>query len=76
MDARPFGQILLVIGGIIAIVGLFFYLNGPRWFPWLGRLPGDIRIETEHTRFYFPIVTCLIISLVLSLILMLISRLR
>jgi len=35
---------------------------------WLGRLPGDIRIEREHSAFYFPIVTCIIISIVLSLL--------
>jgi hypothetical protein len=48
-------------------------------WPWLsklglGRLPGDIRIETENGMFYFPIVTCLIISVVLSLILWLFRR--
>jgi DUF2905 family protein len=35
---------------------------------WLGRLPGDVRIEREHSAFYFPIVTCIIISILLSLL--------
>jgi hypothetical protein len=62
---------LIVIGCVIAAVGLFW--------PWLsklglGRLPGDIRIETEDGGFYFPIVTCIVISVVLSLILWLMRR--
>jgi hypothetical protein len=43
---------------------------------WLGRLPGDIRIEREHSSFYFPIVTCIVISIVLSLLLSLFSIFR
>jgi Protein of unknown function (DUF2905) len=62
---------LIIIGLAIAAVGLFW--------PWLsrlglGRLPGDIRIETEGGGFYFPLMTCLIISVVLSLVLWLIRR--
>ena len=62
---------LIIIGLAIAAVGLFW--------PWLsklglGRLPGDIRIETESGGFYFPLMTCLIISVVLSLVLWLIRR--
>jgi hypothetical protein len=57
---------LIVIGAVLLLAGL-------AW-PWLsklglGRLPGDIRIETESGGFYFPIVTCLVISVVLSLLL-------
>jgi hypothetical protein len=43
--------------------------------PWLGRLPGDIRIEGEHTRFYFPITTCVVLSLVLSAVAWLVRNL-
>ena len=62
---------LIIIGLAIAGVGLVW--------PWLsklglGRLPGDIRIETESGGFYFPLMTCLIISVVLSLVLWLIRR--
>jgi hypothetical protein len=62
---------LILIGVVIVAAGLLW--------PWLsklglGRLPGDIRIETENGIFYFPIVTCLIISIVLSLILWLFRR--
>ena len=62
----------------LIVVGIALVLIGLAW-PWiaklgLGRLPGDIRIEGEHGGFYFPIVTCLIISGALSLILWLLRR--
>ena len=64
-------RVLIVIGAVLLLVGL-------AW-PWLsgfglGRLPGDIRIETDHGVFFFPIVTCLIISVVLSLVIWFIRR--
>jgi len=43
---------------------------------WLGRLPGDIRIDREHSVFYFPVVTCIILSVILSLLLSLFSIFR
>ena len=57
----------------LIIIGLIMVAAGLMW-PWLsklglGRLPGDIRIETEGGGFYFPIVTCIVISVVLSLLL-------
>ena len=56
-----------MIVGVVALLLGFFLWSGfaPKW---LGRLPGDIRIEREQGAFYFPIVTCIIISIVLSLI--------
>lgn len=59
------GWTLVIAGVAIATIGLFFVF-GPS-IPWLGRLPGDIRIEGEQTRFYFPITTCILLSVVLSL---------
>jgi Protein of unknown function (DUF2905) len=62
---------MLVIGGlVIAGIGLIWVLapNLPKW----GRLPGDIVIERANGRFYFPIVTCIVISVVLSLVMWLI----
>ncbi len=57
---------LLIIGGIVLVViGLLWQVGG-RFLP-LGRLPGDIVVEKENMRFYFPVVTCIIISIVLSL---------
>jgi Protein of unknown function (DUF2905) len=62
----------------LIVVGIVLVLAGLAW-PWiarlgLGRLPGDIVIEREHVRFYFPIVTGLLISLILSLILWLLRK--
>lgn len=59
-------------------IGILIVLAGVLW-PWLsklpfGRLPGDIRIEGEHGGFFFPITTCIVVSLVLSLILWLLRR--
>jgi hypothetical protein len=60
------GKVLVLFGGIILLLGLILWSGfAPKW---LGRLPGDIRIEREHSAFYFPIVTCIIISIVLSVI--------
>jgi hypothetical protein len=57
---------------VLIILGIVLFAAGLLW-PWLaklglGRLPGDIRIEGEHGGFYFPIVTCLVISIVVSLL--------
>jgi hypothetical protein len=60
------GKFLVVIGLFTVIVGALFWTGlAPRW---LGRLPGDIRIERGHSAFYFPIVTCIVLSVLLSLI--------
>lgn len=66
------GKILAVFGGVMMILGLALWSGFGSG--WLGRLPGDIRIERGNSVFYFPIVTCLIISIVLSLILSLFRR--
>ena len=65
-DHAGFGWMLLILGLVIAGVGLVWILAPA--IPWLGRLPGDIRIERENFRFYFPLVTCLLLSLALSLV--------
>ena len=60
------GKFLMIIGAVVLVLGFIFWSGlAPKW---LGRLPGDIRIEREHGAFYFPIVTCIIISIVLSLL--------
>ena len=69
---RELGKYVVVIGVIITLVGLVMWSGfAPKW---LGRLPGDIRIEREHSAFYFPIVTCIILSIVLSLLLSIFRR--
>ena len=64
---RELGKVLAVFGGVIMIFG--FALWAGMGTGWLGLLPGDIRIERGNSGFYFPIVTCLVISIVLTLIL-------
>lgn len=61
------GWLLLAIGLAVAVAGLVFIL-APN-FPWLGRLPGDVVIERENARFYFPVATCILLSVALSVIL-------
>src|SRR5204863_8213631 len=60
-DHANVGRVLLVLGLVIAGVGLVWVLAPS--IPWLVRLPGDLRSEREHFRFYFPPVTCLLLSL-------------
>ena len=66
---------LFIVGGLVLLaVGVVLYL-APH-VPWLGRLPGDIRVERPNFRFYAPVTTSIVISVVLSLVLWLVGRLR
>jgi hypothetical protein len=67
------GKILIVTGIILVIAGLIVYFAGDK-LSWIGHLPGDIRVEKENMKFYFPITTMILISLVLSLILWIIRK--
>jgi hypothetical protein len=73
-DHAGFGWGLLALGLVIAGVGLVWILAPS--IPWLGRLPGDIRIERENFRFYFSLVTCLLLSMLLNMVLWLIRLFR
>jgi hypothetical protein len=66
------GKFLVILGAVIIVLGLLLWSGVGAG--WLGRLPGDIRIERGNSAFYFPIVTCIIISIVLSLIFSLFRR--
>lgn len=68
---QELGKYLIIIGIIILVVGIALTYWGK--IPFLGRLPGDIRIEKENFKFYFPIVTCIVLSIILSLIIYLIN---
>jgi hypothetical protein len=70
------GKLLIVFGLVMVIVGgaLVFGGNLLGKVPWLGRLPGDIRIERENWTFYFPLATSILLSLVLTLLLFLFGR--
>lgn len=71
-ELEPIGRTLVVVGVVIAIVGLVIVL-GPR-IPLLGRLPGDIRIDRDGLVVFIPLGTMLVISVVASIILALIGR--
>lgn len=76
MDAaRELGKWLIVAGLILAAVGGFFLIGGRLPFR-LGRLPGDIAIRGPRGSFYFPIVTCILLSVVLTLVMWIISAFR
>jgi hypothetical protein len=76
MDSlRELGRTLLVVGGLLAIVGAFLYFGGKLPFR-LGRLPGDIVHKSEHSTFYFPLTSSIVVSIGLSLLLWLIIRFR
>jgi len=67
------GKWVIGIGVIIIIVGIIIYFFHDK-LNWIGRLPGDIRIEKENFRFYFPITTMILFSLLGTLILWLIRK--
>jgi DUF2905 family protein len=73
--ARDFGKMLVIAGALIALVGVLAMFGGRLPFR-LGRLPGDISFRGKNGSFYFPIVTCLIVSSVLSLVFWLINGMR
>jgi hypothetical protein len=72
MPLDDFGRTLLIVGLLLAAIGAVVWLASG--IPWLGRLPGDISIERDGFRFYAPIATCLLISLILTLVLNAIVR--
>jgi hypothetical protein len=73
--ARELGRTLLILGTLLLVVGAFFFFGGRLPFR-LGRLPGDIVHRGEHTTFYFPIMTCIVLSVAVTLLFWLLSRLR
>jgi len=69
---KTLGNVLIVSGILIVILGIILKLSGK--FKWIGKLPGDIVIQKGNFTFYFPLVTCLLASLILSLLLYLIFK--
>lgn len=69
------GKLLLVLGLALVVIGAVLMLAGRAGLP-LGRLPGDFVYRGKHTTVYFPLVTCIVISVVLTLIFYVISRFR
>ena len=72
----PLGQMLLGFGAVMVLLGVVLLVAGnlSGKVPWLGRLPGDIHIERGSWSFYFPLATCLVLSLVLTLLFSLFGR--
>ena len=68
------GKWLIVIGLLLIIAGIIIYFFHDK-LGWIGRLPGDIRIERENFRFYFPVTTMILLSLVVSCIIWLLRKL-
>jgi hypothetical protein len=66
------GRSLIIIGVVLVVIGLIISF-APR-LPWLGKLPGDILIKKENFSFYFPLASCLLISLILSFVMWLFRR--
>lgn len=64
------GWLLIVIGLLIAAIGVLWLLLPA--VPWLGKLPGDVVIERDNFRFYFPLTTCIVLSVLLTAVLWLI----
>lgn len=62
---NPIAKLLVIGGAVLIVIGLLWQVGG-RFLP-LGRLPGDIVVEKENVKVYFPVVTCIVISIVLSL---------
>ena len=67
------GKWIIGIGVIIILVGFIIYFFHDK-LNWIGRLPGDIRIEKENFKFYFPIVTMILLSVVVSFLIWLIRK--
>jgi hypothetical protein len=67
------GRILIALGLLVAALGVLISL-GEKLPIRLGRLPGDIIIRGKHSVFYFPLVTCLLISVILSVVLWIVNR--
>ncbi len=72
----PLGKMLLLFGLVMVLLGVVLLVAGhfSGKVPWLGRLPGDIYIQRGSWTFYFPLATCLIVSVVLTLLFSLFSR--
>ena len=74
MDLSAIGKWIFLTGVGVAAVGLLVWLMGQSGVPF-GKLPGDVRVEREGVSFYFPLVTCIVLSIVLTVLLNILIRL-
>ena len=69
------GRVLILVGGLLLVIGLIFVFAGKLNLP-VGRLPGDIVYRGKNTTFYFPLMTSILLSVILSLVLYFVNRMR
>lgn len=72
MESRGTGALVIAVGLAIVVVGILIWTGALSWF---GRLPGDVRVERDGVRIYFPITSMILVSIVLSLLSYLVRRL-
>ena len=72
MAMNELGKMLVVVGLLITLAGVILWTGFGRG--WLGRLPGDVHIERGNFSFYFPVVTCILLSAVVTLVLWLFRK--
>ena len=72
MGLEGVGKLFLILGAVLIALGVLLTLAGRAG--WIGRLPGDIRIDRENFSFYFPLATCILLSVILTLLLNLFRR--
>ncbi|SIT85460.1 DUF2905 domain-containing protein [Pontibacter indicus] len=70
---QPLGKYIVIIGIAVVVIGLIVWLAGDK-LGWFGNLPGDIRVERENFKFFMPITSMILLSIVLSLLLWLFRR--
>ncbi len=71
------GKTLILIGAFILIIGIILNIaenENYKWLSWFGNLPGDIKIEKENFKFYFPLTSMILISIILSLLIKVIKK--
>jgi hypothetical protein len=73
-DMSSIGKMLIFLGIILMGIGVVFFLANK--IPWIGRLPGDVYVKRGNLSFYFPIATCILISIIISAIFWLLGRPR
>ena len=71
---NPIAKYLMIIGSLIFVAGLVWYFFGNK-LHWIGHLPGDIRVEKENFRFYFPLTTMILFSVILTIVFNLVRKL-
>jgi len=73
-NGSQIGKLLVILGGVLLLVGLLF-MAGSRFSFWgLGKLPGDFTFKGKNSTFYFPLATCVLLSVIITLVLWLVSH--